>query len=50
MTFLVRIVDLDFYMGYPMDGLDVSYSKFRGSTVYQVPILRLFGCTYEGKC
>lgn len=48
MVFPVRIVDLDFYMAVPNEGLDVIYSKFRGTSISQVPILRLFGCTYEG--
>lgn len=48
MNFSVRIVDLDFYMSTPIEGLDVTYSKFRGSSINQVPVLRLFGCTREG--
>lgn len=48
MTISVRIVDLDFYMSAPVECLDVTYSKFRGTPISQVPILRLFGCTTEG--
>lgn len=49
MSTSVRIVDLDYYMSVPLEGLDVTYSKFRGISISQVPILRLFGCTNEGK-
>lgn len=49
MVFSVRIVDLDYYMGPPIEGLDVNYSKFRGSSINQVPVLRLFGTGLQGK-
>lgn len=48
MNYTVRIVDIDFYMSAPIEGFDVTYSKFRGAAINQVPILRLFGCTPEG--
>lgn len=48
MSFSVRIVNLDFYMSSPIQGLDVMYSEFRGSSVNQVPVLRLFGSTITG--
>lgn len=48
MDFQIRIIDLDFYMAVPNEGFDVTYSKFRGTSISQVPILRLFGCTNEG--
>lgn len=48
MSYSVRIVNLDFYMGSPIQGLDVKYSEFRGSSINQVPILRIFGSTATG--
>lgn len=44
----IRIINLDFYMCIPSQGLDVMYSEFRGSAINQVPILRLFGSTESG--
>lgn len=45
---LIRIIDVDFYMAPPVAGLDVMYSEFRGSSVNQVPIIRVFGSTQDG--
>ncbi|XP_057670686.1 DNA polymerase zeta catalytic subunit isoform X2 [Diorhabda carinulata] len=36
-------------MGIPIQGLDVLYSEFRGSSVNQVPVLRLFGSVPTGE-
>lgn len=44
----VRIVCADFYMASPVKDLDPIYSKFRGSTVYKVPIIRIFGSSKTG--
>ncbi|CAG9769330.1 unnamed protein product [Ceutorhynchus assimilis] len=46
---LVRIVVLDYYMSPPLPGLDVVYSEFRGASINQVPILRCFGSSEDGK-
>lgn len=44
----VRIVNSDFYMSSPIQDLDIMYSDFRGSSVIQVPIIRIFGSTNTG--
>ncbi|XP_018321280.1 DNA polymerase zeta catalytic subunit isoform X3 [Agrilus planipennis] len=45
---IVRIVNADFYMSPPISNLDVTYSEFRGSSVKQVPVIRIFGSTNTG--
>ncbi|XP_074033299.1 DNA polymerase zeta catalytic subunit isoform X3 [Leptinotarsa decemlineata] len=45
----VRIISLDSCMSAPVQGLDVMYSDFRGSSINQVPILRLFGSIPTGE-
>lgn len=45
----VRIVVLDYYMSAPIPGLDVTYSEFRAASISQVPTLRCFGSTENGK-
>lgn len=45
----VRIVVLDYYMSAPIPGLDVTYSEFRAASICQVPTLRCFGSTENGK-
>ncbi|XP_046848522.1 DNA polymerase zeta catalytic subunit-like isoform X2 [Xenia sp. Carnegie-2017] len=47
--FSVRIVDADFYVGKPIDGLDILFSKFREANVNRVPVLRIFGSTPGGQ-
>ncbi|XP_024086331.1 DNA polymerase zeta catalytic subunit isoform X2 [Cimex lectularius] len=44
----VKIVTVDSYMSTPVFGLDPTYSQFRGATVGQVPVLRVFGITKDG--
>lgn len=44
----VRIVTMDYYMSPPLDGLDNSYSTYRGSEIKKVPIIRCFGSTNTG--
>ncbi|XP_075227107.1 DNA polymerase zeta catalytic subunit [Lycorma delicatula] len=45
----LRIVTVDHYMSTPISGLDVTYSDFRGCSIKQVPVLRIFGSTDDGK-
>lgn len=45
---LIRIFVVDFYMSPPVSGLDVVYSDFRSSAIYNVPIIRIFGTSPEG--
>ncbi|KAL1488019.1 hypothetical protein ABEB36_015394 [Hypothenemus hampei] len=45
----IRIVVLDHYMSHPISGLDPVYSESRSSPVNQVPVLRCFGITDNGK-
>ncbi|XP_046848551.1 DNA polymerase zeta catalytic subunit-like isoform X1 [Xenia sp. Carnegie-2017] len=47
--FSVRIVDADFYVGKPIDGLDILFSKFREANVNGVPVLRIFCSTPGGQ-
>lgn len=46
--FSVRIVNVDHYLSAPLQGLDITYSQFRGSQVKQVPVIRIFGSTPAG--
>ncbi|XP_048520386.1 DNA polymerase zeta catalytic subunit-like [Dendroctonus ponderosae] len=45
----VKIIVIDYYMETPKLGLDATYSEFRCSSVSQVPVLRCFGSTNDGK-
>jgi DNA polymerase zeta len=45
----IRIVNIDFYMSAPLQDLDVMYSDFRGSSIPQVPVIRIFGSSDAGK-
>ncbi|CAK1598542.1 unnamed protein product [Parnassius mnemosyne] len=47
--FSLRIVVCDYYLTKPISGVDVIYSEFRGSDIKQVPVLRVFGPTPDGK-
>lgn len=45
----VRIFSVDHYMSAPILGLDTTYSQFRGTSIKQVPILRIFGSNDAGR-
>ncbi|XP_053670865.1 DNA polymerase zeta catalytic subunit [Anopheles nili] len=45
----IRIVCVDHYMGKPDPQFDTCYSEFRGSEVKQVPVIRLFGSSANGR-
>ncbi|GJQ85800.1 hypothetical protein Trydic_g20357 [Trypoxylus dichotomus] len=45
----VRVVSLDFYMANPIPNLDILYSEFRGSSVNNVPVIRIYGSTESGE-
>lgn len=45
----VKIIVIDYYMEAPKPGLDAAYSEFRCSSISQVPVLRCFGSTDDGK-
>ncbi|XP_068631167.1 DNA polymerase zeta catalytic subunit isoform X2 [Battus philenor] len=47
--FSLRIVVCDHYLTKPIPGIDVIYSEFRGSDIKQVPVLRVFGPTPDGR-
>ncbi|CAG4991602.1 unnamed protein product [Parnassius apollo] len=47
--FSIRIVICDYYLTKPIPGVDVIYSEFRGSDIKQVPVLRVFGPTPDGR-
>ncbi|XP_031333154.1 DNA polymerase zeta catalytic subunit isoform X2 [Photinus pyralis] len=46
--FLVRIFSVDFYMSAPIEGCDPLHSDFRGTTINNVPVIRIFGSTETG--
>ncbi|KAK3931836.1 DNA polymerase zeta catalytic subunit [Frankliniella fusca] len=45
----VRIVTVDHYICPPIEGLDITYSEFRKSSIKQVPVIRIFGTTPTGE-
>lgn len=45
----IRIINVDFYMSPPIQSLDAMYSEFRGTSVHQVPVIRIFGSLNTGK-
>ncbi|XP_069126103.1 uncharacterized protein [Argopecten irradians] len=47
--FSVRIVTTDHYQASPVTDLDVQHSDFRGSDVYKVPVIRVYGATPAGQ-
>ncbi|CAH2071696.1 unnamed protein product, partial [Iphiclides podalirius] len=47
--FSLRIVVCDHYLTKPIPSVDVIYSEFRGSDIKQVPVLRVFGPTPDGR-
>jgi DNA polymerase elongation subunit (family B) len=47
--FRVRIVEIDYYMSSPTDGLDAAYSPFTSMRAHRVPIIRVFGTTPSGQ-
>lgn len=46
---VVRLVSIDYYMTRPVPGLDECYSQLEGTTIEQVPVIRIFGCTPSGQ-
>ncbi|KFM81195.1 DNA polymerase zeta catalytic subunit, partial [Stegodyphus mimosarum] len=47
--FSLRIVTVDSYQAFPVRGYDICYSDFRGSEIYKVPVIRVFGVTPAGQ-
>ncbi|OWF40745.1 DNA polymerase zeta catalytic subunit-like [Mizuhopecten yessoensis] len=47
--FSMRIVTTDHYQATPISELDVLHSDFRGSDVYKVPVIRVYGATPAGQ-
>eukprot|EP00198_Chlamydomonas_reinhardtii_P005086 XP_001694422.1 predicted protein [Chlamydomonas reinhardtii] len=47
--FTIRIVSLDYYMAPPIPHLDFCFSSLEGTTVDQVPVIRIFGSTPAGQ-
>jgi DNA polymerase zeta len=47
--FSMSIFVINYYMTKPEAGLDQTYSDFRCSEIKQVPVIRVFGSTPEGK-
>ena len=45
----IRVVCVDTYQASPIPEIDPTFSQFRGSEIKQVPIIRIFGITPEGK-
>lgn len=49
--FSLRVVTTDHYLQRPSDDFDLTYSDFRLTAIYKVPIFRIFGVTPAGqKC
>lgn len=47
--FAMRIVCIDFYMASPLPDLDLGFSALSGSSLPQVPVIRIFGSTPAGQ-
>ena len=47
--FSLRIVDADYYISKPKQGLDISFSDCRQKDVFKVPTIRIFGATPQGQ-
>ncbi|KAK9830528.1 hypothetical protein WJX72_012277 [[Myrmecia] bisecta] len=47
--FVVRIVSIDYYLTRPTIGVDLCYSHLEGTTIEQVPVIRIFGATPTGQ-
>ena len=45
----MRIVDADYYLTKPIDGLDPTYSSYRQDSIHTVPVIRIFGSTPKGQ-
>ncbi|GAU11518.1 hypothetical protein TSUD_345080 [Trifolium subterraneum] len=48
-VFSVRIVSIDHYMAPPIPDIDISYSRFHGGKVNEVPVIRVYGSTPAGQ-
>eukprot|EP00002_Diphylleia_rotans_P013155 TRINITY_DN2562_c0_g1_i23.p1 TRINITY_DN2562_c0_g1~~TRINITY_DN2562_c0_g1_i23.p1 ORF type:complete len:1638 (+),score=290.27 TRINITY_DN2562_c0_g1_i23:62-4975(+) len=47
--FSVRLVDIDYYLSPPIDGLDTKSCSWTGNPIKEVPIIRIFGSTPKGQ-
>lgn len=48
-SFSCRIFHADSYLSAPLPLFDTTYSYFRGETVSQVPVIRIFGSAQNGQ-
>lgn len=47
--FIVRLVSIDYYLAKPAPKVDVSYAPLEGTSIEQVPVVRVFGSTLSGQ-
>jgi len=47
--FSLRIISTDNAMLEPVPGLDMTYSEFKSSKIYKVPVIRICGTTTAGR-
>lgn len=45
----VRLISAETYQTAPIADLDPTFSEFKGIEIKQVPIIRVFGTTNDGK-
>ncbi|DBA81937.1 hypothetical protein WJX77_000726 [Trebouxia sp. C0004] len=47
--FALRLVSIDYYLAKPAPKVDVSYAPLEGTSIEQVPVVRVFGSTPSGQ-
>lgn len=47
--FALRLVSIDYYLAKPAPKVDVSYAPLEGTSIEQVPVVRIFGSTPAGQ-
>ncbi len=47
--FALRLVSIDYYLAKPAPKVDVSYAPLEGTSIEQVPVVRIFGSTPSGQ-
>ena len=47
--FALRLVSIDYYLAKPAPKVDISYAPLEGTSIEQVPVVRIFGSTPSGQ-